>query len=133
MTVSSFKEARADNATSGPFLNVDHFAETVRVSPPDGGGAREVVATVRYRHLDDEVEDWGEAETEEIWVACLKDEAAEKGGIGRPSTGYALWRADDEPDEAWSFQGRIQNETPHGWELLFGRNRPTRYRVTGNV
>lgn len=66
-------------------------------------------------------------ETERLWILCLRDESADKGGIARPEVGDKLLRAEDEPDEPWGFAGSIRNETPHSWELLFERNRPKRY------
>lgn len=122
----TFKEAREQNAQNGPFLNVDHFAESCTYRP-QAGPEQTVTASVRYVHEADLAAPAGELEREEIWVKVLKDETHARGGIAHPEIGDVLLRATDLPNEPWTFQGRIDRETPHSWYLLFARNRPRRF------
>jgi len=126
---SNFKECRAENCTSayGPFLQTDHFAEEATFTPRRSGAARTVTISVGYDADADVIADVVSLETERLWVKCLRDDTATKGGIGSPEVGDRLLRAEDQPTEPWGFSGGKRNETPHSWELLFERNRPKRY------
>lgn len=127
---SNFKQCRAENCTSayGPFLQLSHFAVSVTFRAKSGG--RERTITVGWHEAEFEIAPAGdlvEEERERVWVKCLRDESAEKGGIARPEIGDRLWRETDEPDAPWGFAGSVRRETPHAWELLFERNRPRRF------
>lgn len=126
MVVTNFKEARRENAEIGPFLNSDHFADEVEFTPHAGGGTRTITVAIEY---DQEVgnEEFVEKDQERIWVKCLKEESAAKGGIGRPQLGDTLKRQNDRYPAPFSYQGEVRDETPHSWVLLFARNRPGRY------
>ena len=126
---SNFKECRAENCTSahGPFLQTGHFAEEATFTPRRTGPARTVTITASYDADADMIGDVVGLETERLWIKCLRDDSATKGGIGSPEVGDQLLRAEDAADAPWGFAGAKRNETPHAWELLFERNRPKRY------
>ncbi|MFO8015255.1 MAG: hypothetical protein R6X20_18390 [Phycisphaerae bacterium] len=131
--VANFKEARAENCTGayGPFLQTGHFAEEATFTPRRSGASRTVTISVVYDREADVIEDLVDEQKERLWIFCLRDKSADKGGIARPEVGDRLLRAEDQPDEPWGFAGAVRNETPHGWELLFERNRPKRYGPAG--
>jgi hypothetical protein len=128
MTVpATFKEARAQHARTGPFLNTSHFAEEVTFTPVHGGGSRTVTVSIRHaKHPRDET-DLGEVDREEIWVKALRSTDTDRSGIPTPELGDAIVRAGERADRPYTFQGPIRDETPHDWRLLFARNRPVRY------
>ena len=130
MTITSFKTARQQHLKSGPFLDTDHFAETLTFRPANGGGLRSIVGSVIYDETLEEGE-YVEEDQERLWVLVLRDESVSRGGIARPVVGDTITRANDRHPEPFSFQGQIRNESPHAWELLFARNRPAAYGQRG--
>lgn len=128
MTLASLMAAH----TGSVFLNADHHAESWTFRP-QGGESRAItaVAIERTERAEERIEEFGDRENDEIWLFVAKDESAAAGGIASLSPGDAAWRtadlAADADAPAWSFQGRIRNETPSDWELLFARRRMTRY------
>jgi hypothetical protein len=126
MTVSTFKETRAEIFASGAvFGNTDHFGEMVTVRPAGGGPNRQVKVTVIAASREDQETEYHEEQQELIWVSVAKDESCARGGIGRAATGLAIVREGDVV--SWSFQNRTRHETSYSWELLFGRIRPKSY------
>ena len=126
--MTTFADVRKEIFESGDvFGNTDLFAESFTYKAGGGGPARVVSAACRYEKLADSDEPAGEDEQERMWVQVARDPACERGGIEAPELGDWGLRATDSPADPWSFQGEIRNETPHGWELLFARNRPRRY------
>ncbi|HUT14436.1 MAG TPA: hypothetical protein VMY42_28380 [Thermoguttaceae bacterium] len=126
-TPTNFKEARAQHARTGPFLNTDHFAEQVTYTPVHGGGSRTVTVKIEYVKNPEERTQIGEVDREEIWVKALRSTDTDRSGIPTPETGDAILRDGDRPDRPWTFQGPIRHETPHDWQLFYARTRPSRY------
>jgi len=127
MTISSLKEARKRNAESGLiFGNPDHFGEAITFYPA-GGAPRTIVAACAGVELSEVGDEVSQSDQELLWVGACKDPACARGGIAAPAVGDSMLRAGDAADARWSFQERIRRETPHDWELLFGRIRPRRY------
>jgi len=130
MTVTSFKDARRENCEVGPFLNTDHFAETVTLTPASGA-AREITATVSEDVSSaPPLADGGAEDLEVIWVKVCRNESIAKGGIANPAMGDSLTRAAD--DRPFSYQGDMRHVTPHSWELRFARAKPHRYDGPGS-
>lgn len=130
MSITSFKDARRENCEAGPFLDVDHFAETLTFAPASGDEPRELAGKVSEDTSSaPPLEDGSAEDLEVIWVKVCRNEECAKGGIASPAMGDSLSREDD--DRPYSYQGDVRHVTPHSWELRFARAKPHQYTGPG--
>jgi len=134
MTVSSFSDARKENAEGGLiFGNTDHFGETVTYRPAAGGSPRSIDVTVFdavAEEIDGEIVDYDQ---ELIWVGCCKDTTCDRGGIDTPKAGDTILRSGDDASNPWAYMMQTRKGNNHSWQLLFGRKRLTGVGQTGRI
>jgi len=121
----SFRTARQGHVDDAPFLQTDHFAETVAYQPKNGQ-ARQVVVGIVYAAADDVVGELLDLDAETIWVFARKSPDGTKSGIDDPQPGDTIVRAGDRIAAPFTFQRQIRNERATDWELLFARRRVRR-------
>jgi len=121
----TFRTARQGHVDDAPFLQTDHFAETVTYQP-NNGRARPVVVGIVYAAADDVVGEMLDLDAETIWVFARKSTSGTKSGIDQPRRGDQITRPDDDASRPFTYQGQIRNERATDWELLFARRRTYR-------
>jgi hypothetical protein len=122
----SFADARKANFYN-VILNTAHFAEVVTFRRHGQDDKQiTVVCTPTQNERNDQSASYIEEKVETLQVRVGRDETEAKGGIATPTIGDGILRAPGgilDP-RIYSFQGRIEESTPHSWTLIFTRRVP---------